>query len=207
MTKFHVRFNAADMDGKAVLVFIKPESPQRNSRIHAWQVLTGTEGWAEFFHYGDISVNVTPVDSEPSTPHSPGTIRVLPGQLYEAVSKDGRSLDLRNAAPSRAQMTLTREQCGVTNTARPFMEFDCHWFVDDRPVVTMPRVDTNMTVSFQYLNHLYFTVAEPPASGQTYSIKDFSPMTRYVMQDGAQIVDVNLTRANGLWMFGFSSSR
>lgn len=206
MTKFHVHFNAADMDGKAVLVFIKPESPQRNSRIHAWQVLIGTEGWAEFFHYGDISVNVTPVDSEPSTPHSPDTIRVLPGQLYEAVSKDGRSLVLHYAGPNRSQLKLTREQCGVINTANPFMAFDCHWFVGDRPVVTMPRVDTNMTVSFQYLHHLYFMVAEPPTAGQTYVIKDFSPMTRYVMQAGAQIVDVNLTRDNGLWTFGFSSS-
>ena len=206
MTKFHVRFNAADMDGKAVLVFIKPESPQRNSRIHAWQVLTGAEGWAEFFHDGAISVNVTPVDSEPGAPHTPHTVRTLPGDLYEAVSKDGHALVLRKARPALAQMKLTPEECGVINTAHPFMEFDCHWFVDDRPVVTMPRVDTNMTVSFEYLNHLYFMVAEPPTVGQTYVIKDFSPMTRYVMQAGAQIVDVSLTRANGLWAFEFSSS-
>lgn len=206
MTKFHVHFNAADMAGKAVLVFIKPESPQRNSRIHAWQVLTATEGLAEFSHSGGMSVNVTSGDSEPSTPHLPNTVHLLPGQLYEAVSKDGRSFVLHNAGPALAQTKLTPEQCGVINKAKPFMEFDCHWFVDDQPVVTMPRVDTNVTVSFQYLNHLYFTVAKPPIAGQTYSIGDLSHMTRYVMPIGARVVDIDVARENGLWAFGFSSS-
>lgn len=205
MTTFRVHFNA-DIDGKAVLVFIKPESPQRNSRIHAWQVLTGTAGWAEFDHQGAISVNVTSTDDGPSTPRLlPHTAHTLPGWLHEAVSKDGRTWVLRNTGPALAQTKLTPEQCGVINTAHPFTELDCHWFVDDRPVVTMPRVDTNVTVSFEYLSHLYFMVAEPPTAGQTYSVKDFSSMTRYALPAGAQLVDVDLALNNGLWTFDFSS--
>jgi hypothetical protein len=207
MTKFNVHFNAADMDGKAVLVFIKPESPQRNSRIHAWQVLTGTEGLPEFFHYENhVDVNVTPIHSEPSTPLTPNTVSIAPGQLYQAVSMDGRAFVLRLCPPSLTQSKLSPGQCGVMNAVTPFMELDCHWFVDNRPVVTMPHVDTNMTVSFEYLNHLYFTVAKPPTPGQTYSVKDFSPMTRYVMPARAQTVDVDLTCENGRWAFDFSSS-
>jgi len=208
MTKFNVRFNVADMDGMAVLVFIRPESPQRNSRIHAWRVLTGAEGSADAFLYeNDIQVNVTPTDSEPSTPRIPNTVAIAPGQLYRTALIDGRRLVLHLSSPAEAQERLSPKQCGVINTVTPFMEFDCHWLVAGRPVVTMPRVDTNMAVSFEHLNHLYFTVAKPPTASQTYSIRDFSGMTRYTVPVGAQTIDIDLTRENGLWAFDFSSNR
>lgn len=42
MTRFNVTFAVDDMDGLAVMVFLKPQNSQLDSHIHAWQKLTGS---------------------------------------------------------------------------------------------------------------------------------------------------------------------
>lgn len=211
MANFNVHFNVADMEGKAVLVFLKPESPRRNCRIHAWRVLIGTEGSTQSFehesshYYHIIQANVTPVDGGLDSPLISDRAGMFPGQLFEAVSLDGHSPTLRQSAASLAQTKLSPEQCGVINRMNPFTLLDCHWFVEGLPVATMPHVDTNMTVSFEYLQHLYFMVAKPPVAGQTFSISDFSAMAQYLAPIRALNVDIELTRKNERWAFEFSS--
>jgi hypothetical protein len=67
----------------------------------------------------------------------------------------------------------------------------------------MPKVDSRMTVSFEYEPNFYFMVATPPMIGQTYIVQNFSDMTRYVAPITATEVDVTLTRPSGLWTFDF----
>lgn len=64
-TRFNVNFNvsADELQGKTVLVFLKPQQPQRNYQIHAWQVLTGSAGATESFDYeAQISTDVSSPD-------------------------------------------------------------------------------------------------------------------------------------------------
>jgi len=205
-TKFNVTMDVEDMQGKTVLVFLKPQNPQRNYLIHAWQVLTGSAGATESFDYeAVISTDVTSSGEKPGNIITSGGTTILPGQLFEATSPNGLSPKLQLAPTSLAQEKLTPEQCGVINKTNPFIQFDSNWYVNKRPVVTMPYVDSNMTVSFEYLPNFYFMVASPPMIGQTYIVQNFSDMTRYVMPITATEVDVTLTKDKGLWGFGFEA--
>lgn len=206
-TKFNVNYNVEsnELQGKTVLVFLKPQNPQRNYQIHAWQVLTGSAGATESFDYEAlISTDVTSTGVNDNQIIS-GRQAIAPGQLLSAVSPSGLSPLLQPAATSLAQTKLTPQQCGVINQTNPYTQFDSNWYVNDKPVVTMPYVDTNMTVSFEYLPNFYFMVATPPMVGQTYIVQNFSDMTQYVMPITATEVDVTLTRNQGLWTFDFAA--
>lgn len=206
-TKFNVNYDVESdqLQGKTVLVFLKPQNPQSNYQIHAWQVLTGSAGATESFNYeASISTDVTSTGVNNNKIIS-GRQTVLPGQLLSAVSPSGLSPKLQAAATSLAQSKLTPQQCGVINQTNPYTQFDSNWYVNDKPVVTMPFVDTNMTVSFEYLPNFYFMVATPPMAGQTYIVQNFSDMTQYVMPITATEVDVTLTRNQGLWTFDFAA--
>jgi len=206
-TKFNVIYDVGsdELQGKTVLVFLKPQNPQRNYLIHAWQVLTGSAGATESFGYeANISTDVTSIGVNDNKIVS-GRQPLLPGQLLSAVSPSGLSPKLQPAATSVAQTKLTPQQCGVINQTNPYTQFDSNWYVNDKPVVTMPYVDTNMTVSFEYLPNFYFMVATPPMVGQTYIVQNFSDMTQYVMPITATEVNVTLTRNQGLWTFDFAA--
>ncbi|GLR13409.1 hypothetical protein GCM10007907_21990 [Chitinimonas prasina] len=206
-TQFNVHMNAPDMQGKTVLVFLKPQNPQRNYRIHAWQVLTGSAGSTESFQYVDvISTDVTSSGENASNVIISGRSIINPGQLLQATSPAGLSPSLQLAPTSMAQEKLTPAQCGVINQTNPFIQFQSNWYVNDKPVVSMPYVDLNMTVSFEYEPHFYFMVASPPMVGQTYIVQNFSDMTEYIMPITATNVDVGVTRDQGLWTFDFDAS-
>ncbi|MGA4636062.1 hypothetical protein ACPA5B_19505 [Pseudomonas solani] len=207
MINFNVHFAVEDMEGKTVLVFLKPQNPQRDYRIHAWQVLNGAPGSTESFDYEpQIETDVSSSGYSADQTIISGRQALQPGQLLQAVSPNGLSPQLQQAATSLAQAKLTPQQCGVINKTNPYIQFDSNWYVNDRPVVTMPKVDANMTVSFEYLPNFYFMVATPPMVGQTYIVQNFSDMTQYVMPITATQVDVNLSRPNGLWTFDFMAS-
>ncbi|KAB0327322.1 hypothetical protein O3297_05285 [Janthinobacterium sp. SUN128] len=205
--QFNVNFNvsADELQGKTVLVFLKPQNPQRNYQIHAWQVLTGSAGATESFGYeAQISTDVSYYGVNDNKLIS-GRKSIFPGQLLSAVRPNGLSPLLQPASTSLAQMKLTPQQCGVINQTTPYIQFDSNWYVNDKPVVTMPYVDTNMTVSFEYLPNFYFMVATPPMVGQTYVVQNFSDMTQYVAPVTATEVDVTLSRNQGLWNFDFGA--
>ncbi|AEF56151.1 hypothetical protein [Marinomonas posidonica] len=206
MTKFNVTMDVQSMEGKTVLVFLKPQNPQRNYRIHAWQVLQGSAGSTETFEYEAlISTNVTSSGENPANTITSGTKNIVPGQLFQAISPSDLSPKLELAPTALAQQKLTPQQCGVINKTSPFIQFDSNWFVNDKPVVTMPQVDANMTCSFEYIPNFYFMVASPPMIGQTYIVQNFSDMTQYQMPITATEVDVSLTKVNGLWTFDFEA--
>lgn len=206
-TRFNVHFNVEQdaLQGKAVLVFLKPQNPQRSYRIHAWQVLPGDAGPTGSFEYEDLISTDLISDGRGGKAIS-ARYPVVPGQLLSAVSPGDLSPLLQPAAASLAQSKLTPQQCGVINQTRPFIQFDSNWYVNDRPVVTMPYVDANMTVSFEYAPAFYFTVGALPMVGQTYIVQNFSDMTQYQLPLTASKVDVTLTREAGLWNFGFAAS-
>lgn len=206
-TTFNVTMDVEDMEGKTVLVFLKPQSPQRNYRIHAWQVLTGSAGSTESFDYeAIITTNTTSAGEKPDNVITSGTAQINPGELFEAVSPEALSPKLQMAPTSEAQAKLTPQQAGVINKTNPFIQFDVNWYVNGRPVVTCPKVDKDMTCSFEFMPNFYFMVAAPPMIGQTYIVQNFSDMTRYVMPITATEVDVNLTKDRGLWVFDFAAS-
>jgi len=204
MTVFNVNFNVDDMEGKTVLVFLKPQPPQRNYRIHAWQVLTGSSQSTESFCYeAVIECDVSSTGEKEGNSIISGRKEINPGCLMQAISPNNLSPKLELAPTTLAEQKLTPEQAGVINKTNPYIQFDCNWYVNGRPVVTMPKVDSNMTCSFEYEPHFYFMVATPPMIGQTYIVQNFSDMTKYVAPITATEVDVTLTRENGRWTFDF----
>ncbi len=203
-TTFNVKMAVEDMEGKTILVFLKPRSPQRNHLIHAWQVLTGSAQSVQSFEYRyRMTANVTSRGANPANTIVSGAIAVHSGQLFEAVSQYGLSPTLQLASSSDAIERLTPEQTGALNKTTPFAQFDVNWFVNDKPVVTSPKADKNMTCSFEFQPDFYFMVAAPPLAGQTYVVQNFSDMTKYVLPNSASSVDVTLIRNQGLWMFNF----
>lgn len=204
MTVFNVNFAVDDMEGKTVLVFLKPQNPQRDYRIHAWQILTGSAGATESFSYeAVIETDVTTSGDKASNLIISGRREITPGKLLQAVSPNGLSPTLEQAPASLALEKLTPQQCGVINKTNPYIQFDSNWYVNGRPVVSMPKVDSRMTVSFEYEPNFYFMVATPPMVGQTYIVQNFSDMTQYIAPITATEVDVTLSRLNGLWTFDF----
>lgn len=207
MTVFNVNFAVDDMEGKTVLVFLKPQNPQRDYRIHAWQVLTGSAGTTESFSYeAVIETDVTTRGDMEGNKIISERREITPGQLLQAVSPNGMSPILERAPASLALEKLTPQQCGVINKTNPYIQFDSNWYVNGRPVVTMPKVDSRMTVSFEYGPGFYFMVTTPPMAGQTYIVQNFSDMTQYIAPITATEVDVTLSRPNGLWNFDFAAS-
>lgn len=205
MTTFNVNFAVDDMEGKTVLVFLKPQQPQRDYRIHAWQILTGSAGATESFDYeAIIETDVTTLGEKDSNTIISGRRTLNPGTLLQAVSRNGLSPYLEPAALSLAKEKLTPLQCGIINKTNPYLQLDSNWYVNGRPVVTMPKVDSSMTVSFEYEPNFYFMVATPPMVGQTYIVQNFSDMTQFVAPITATEVNVTVSRASGLWSFDFA---
>ncbi len=206
-TTFNVTMAVEDMEGKTGLVFLKPLPAQRNYLIHAWQVLTGSAGSTESFEYRyRMSTDVTSLGVNPANTITSGNQELGPGDLYEAVSPNGLSPKLQLAPTSDADERLTPQQAGVINRTTPFIQFDVNWYVNQKPVVTCPKVDKNMTCSFEFMPHFYFMVAAPPLIGQTYIVQNFSDMTKYVLPITATSVDVRLTKEQGLWLFNFKAN-
>ena len=206
--QFNIHFNVSEdeLQGKRLLVFLKPQNPQRDDQIHAWQVLEGAAGATVSFAYADsIATDVSSVGRQGAAIVSRRE-PIVPGQLLRAVSPDGQSTVLQPAPTSLAQMKLTPQQCGVINQTYPFTQLDSNWYVNDRPVVTMPHVDMNRMVTFEYLPNFFFMLATPPMAGQTYLVRNFSDMTQYVMPETATEVHVAVNREHGLWRFDFSAS-
>ncbi|KAB8061110.1 hypothetical protein [Janthinobacterium violaceinigrum] len=206
-TQFNIHYNVSDdeLQGKNVLVFLKPQNPQRNYQIHAWQVLNGTAGATEKFSYDDsITTDVTWLGAQDAKISSQRQ-SIVPGQLLKAVSPVGLSPELQPASAALAQSKLTPQQCGVINHTNPYIQFVSNWYVNGKPVVSMPYVDASMTVSFEYLPNFYFMVATPPMVGQTYIVQNFSDMTHYTVPVTATEVDVTVNRKQGLWDFDFSA--
>ncbi len=195
-TQFNVNDKVSndDMRGKTVLVFLKPQGPQRDYHLHAWQVLNGAPGSTASFAYEElISTDISghgANDGKSDADRKP----VLPGQLLSAASPSGMSPLLQPAAVSLAQSPLAPQQCGVISQAMPAAQFEGNWYVNDKPVVTMPQIDPRMTASFEYLPNFYFMVATPPMMGQTYVVQNFSDVTQYVAPITATEVDVTLDR-------------
>lgn len=207
MIIFNVNFDAGpdDLAGKTVLVFLKPQHPQRDDQIHAWQILHGVAGSTESFQYHDsISTDVSSRDRHDEKIISKRE-HVSPGQLLSVVSPNGVPV-LQPAPVSVAQEKLTPLQCGIINKTHPFIQFDSNWYVNDKPVVTRPRVDMHTTVSFEYMPSFYFMLAPPPKAGQTYIVQNFSDMTHYVPPVTASDVHVRLYLFQGYWNFEFMSA-
>jgi len=193
------------MQGKGVLVFLRPVTSQRNVLIHAWQVLNTSAGATGSFEYDPvISTNVF---SRRNPPHYilSETIAVQPGSLLQAVSAGDLVPQLQMAPTSLAREKLTPQQVGVINNTDPYIELDCNWLVNGRSVVTVTHLGEGMTCPFEYEPNLYFMVARPPLVGQTYNIHDFTQMTRYPIPTTDTGVYVSVSSdAEGRWNFTFN---
>ena len=109
-----------EMRGKTVLVFLKPQNPQSNYQIPAWQVLKGVPGTTEAFVYA----------------------HQIPLDVYSHGAGDDMKM-----APERQsrqpQASLTQQQDGAISKTNPYSQFDSDWYVNARPVVTMQYVDAH----------------------------------------------------------------
>ncbi|MGA4636061.1 hypothetical protein ACPA5B_19500 [Pseudomonas solani] len=179
-----------DIEGKTMRVFLKP-NPQADYHPSAWQVPSGAT--EPFVYDAVIGTDISSIAEKAGNPLP------LPGDLLQAVSP-GEMSQLPGS------QTLTPQQSGVINQSTPYIQFESNWYVNDRPVVTMPYVDPNMTVGFEYQPNFYFMVATPPMIGQTYTVQNFSDMTQYVAPITATDVDVTLSHPNGPWRFDFNAS-
>lgn len=78
--------------------------------------------------------------------------------------------------------------------------------MNDKPVVTIPNIDGNMTCSLDFEPILYFMVAAPPMIGQTYTVQNLSDMTPYQFPVSATSIDISVSRAQGIWDFQFTEN-
>lgn len=204
-TVFNVTMDTENMQGKSVLVFLRPANAQSNARIHAWQVLTPSAGATASFEYNPaISTHVFSRRDPPNYIRSE-TMEAHPGSLLEAVSSEGLSPKLQQAPTSLAQEKLTPQQTGVINHTDPHIELDSKWLVNGKAVVTLPDLGDGMVSAFEYEPNLYFMVARPPLVGQRYNIEDFANMTRYPIPTTDTEVYVNVSSGEeGRWNFTFS---
>lgn len=197
--------SAESMQEKAVLVFLRPVSPQREVFIHAWQVLTTSSGVTGSFEYAPmIATNVFSRRNPPYYILS-DTVKVQPGSLLQAVNSDGLSPKLVMAPDNLAREKLTPQQTGVINNTSPCIELDCNWLVNGRLAATIPNLGEGVACTFEYEPILYFMVARPPLVGQTYNIQDFANMTGYPIPTTATDVYVGISSdEEGRWGFTFS---
>lgn len=204
--EFRVHLDVEDMEGKNVLVFLRPLPPSSLYRIHAWQVLTGSQGSTETFEYDPtISVDVSTPGVGDNTEIVSNRVYPQAGQLFRAMRPDGLSPHLVQAPTSDAEMRLTPTQVGVRNETNPFAQITVHWYVSDHRLVSCPRVDRNMTCSFEHFPRFFFRVQSPPLRNETFSVQVFSALTSYTPPRAASAVDVHVSRTNGLWGFDFNA--
>ena len=122
VTQINICYNVEpdEMRGKTVLVFLKPQNPQSNYQIPAWQALKGVPAPTEAFVYN----------------------HQIPLDVYSHGAGDNMKM-----APERQsqqpQASLTQQQDGAITKTNPYIQFDSDWYVNARPVVTMPPVDAH----------------------------------------------------------------
>lgn len=203
-TVFNVTMNAENMEGKGVLVFLRPNAMPNDALVHAWQVLIPSAGSMASFEYDPvISANVF---SRRNPPHYilSDTNEVQPGSLLEALSTEGVSPKLQVAPTTLAEEHLSPTQVGVINHTHPHVELDCNWLVSGSLVVTIPNLGDGETCLFELEANLYFIVDRPPLVGETYSTQHFSDMTCYPVPAADSEIYVNVIEDQGRWQFTFS---
>ena len=122
VTQINISYNveSEEMRGKTVLVFLKPQNPQSNYQIPAWQVLTGVPGTTEAFVYD----------------------HQIPLDVYSHGVGDGMKMTPERQS-QQPRASLTQQQDGAIPKTNPYIQFDSDWYVNARPVVTMPPADAH----------------------------------------------------------------
>ena len=122
VTQINISYNVKleEMRGKTVLVFLKPQNPQSNYQIPAWQVLTGVPGTTEAFVYD----------------------HQIPLDVYSHGAGDDMKMTPERQS-RQPQASLTQQQDGAISKTNPYIQFDSDWYVNARPVVTMLPVDSH----------------------------------------------------------------
>jgi len=198
--EFRVHMACTDMEGRQVLVFLRPVAPSADFRVHAWQQLSASAGATERFCL-ETRVGaclLTAGSGEGQQIVSP-LQTMLPGELYHAVSANGLSPRLQRASSADAVARLTPAQVGVRNLTQPYQSVTCVWHVDGSPVVSVPAVDWGMTSSFEFHPELYFMVAARPLLGVDFSVQLFSDLTRVPLAPDTSQVQVEVSRQQGGW--------
>ena len=122
VTQINISYNmeSDEMRGKTVLVFLKPQNPWGNYQNPAWQALKGVPGPIESFVYD----HHIPLDMRS---HGAGdNMKMTPERQSQ-----------------QPQASLTQQQDGAITKTNPYIQFDSDWYVNARPVVTMPPVDAH----------------------------------------------------------------
>ena len=109
-----------EMRGKSVLVFLKPQNPQSNYQNPAWQALKGVPGPIESFVYD----------------------HQIPLDVYSHGAGDNMKMTPERQS-RQPQASLTQQQDGAITKTNPYLQFDSDWYVNARPVVTMPPADAH----------------------------------------------------------------
>ena len=122
VTQINISYNVKleEMRGKTVLVFLKPQNPQSNYQIPAWQVLTGVPDTTEAFVYD----------------------HQIPFDVYSHGAGDNMKMTPERQS-RQPQSSLTQQQDGAISKTNPYSQFDSDWYVNARPVVTMLPVDAH----------------------------------------------------------------
>ena len=124
VTQINISYNVKleEMRGKTVLVFLKPQNPQSNYQIPAWQVLKGVPGTTEAFVYD----------------------HQIPLDVYShGAGDDMKMAPERQSRQPQASLTQQQQQDGAIPKTNPYSQFDSDWYVNARPVVTMQPVDAH----------------------------------------------------------------
>lgn len=109
-----------EMRGKTVLVFLKPQNPQSNYQIPAWQVLKGVPAPTEAFVYD----------------------HQIPFDVYSHGAGDNMKM-APERQPQQPQASLTQQQGGAIPKINPYLQFDSDWYVNATPVVAMQPADAH----------------------------------------------------------------
>lgn len=204
MTQFNITMDTEDTQGKNILIFLKPENPEKNYSLHAWQVLNPPGGGTGSFDFEqDFGVSVIIAGEHPDTPIETPVVNVSPGDLLQAVTTPGSPIAVETAPPSLAREKLGPGQAGVINKTDPSIPFDCSWYVNGRRAVTQSYVNEDEVAVFQHEPVFYFAVTDPPLVGQRWAVRDLSDMTSYELPGAAEEVDVSVTNEGGAWKFDF----
>jgi hypothetical protein len=206
MIECRVHSSADDMQGKRVLVFLRPQRPRSNYLIHAWQNLEISAGATAVFDFDTrISVQLLTMSKRGRNPTLSAEQTAHPGELFLAVRPEGLSPALQLAPAGMAVERLTPQQYGVYNQTYPYTSIDCVWMVSGSPVVTMPSVDWGMTCTFEYMPVLYFMVSAPLIGGENFTVQSFSDMTSFSLTPDISSLDIEVIRDQGRWLFNFQS--
>jgi hypothetical protein len=198
-----VRSDVDEMRGKRVLVFLRPQVPQTDFLVHAWQVLDISAGASAQFAFDPVVSARIATHSRRGNPIQSIERAVPPGHLLRITRPDALSPTLEPAPTGMAIDRLLPRQSGVYNQTHPSTSVDCVWHVSGSPVVTMPNLDWGMTCTFEYQPTFYFLIASPLLSGENFAVQAFTDMTPYTLKAGISTLDVCIGYRQGRWMFNF----